>query len=315
MENIFKHTVRAVLDAPARHGGSTLLSIPLMFSRPDYRKWVLKHPTSYAVPQFFEQEFDTWNPRQLSEYVQPILNKVDQFLLSDTLRNVIGQSKSTIDLSFIMDRKRILLVNLDKGAIGADDADTIGSLLVTGLQLAALRRSKLPTNERTPFYCFLDEFHSFTTGSFASILSESRKYGLGLLLAGQYLDQIEIDQVRSAIFGNCGNFCCFRVGNEDAEAMADTLLARSDLLEDLPNGQAAVKHMVDGHPHYATIRTDRIDPAHYRATARQGTEYSKRYSTPTPDIDERLTNWIKGLDRHRPTPAARRRESRPRRQT
>ncbi len=309
MENIFKHTVRAILDAPARHGGSTLLSIPLMFNRPGYRKWILKHSTSPAVVEFFNHELGSWNARRLQEYVQPILNKVDQFLLSDTLRNVIGQSKSTIDLDFIMDRQRILLVDLDKGAIGADDANTIGSLLVTGFQLAAMRRSKIAPHERIPFYCYLDEFHSFTTGSFASILSESRKYGLGLVLAGQYIDQIEIDQVREAVFGNCGNLCCFRVSNKDASRLADTFDRSTHTIEDLPVGVALIKYLHDGHPRVYRMFTDMLPDDKYRGQARKVIEYSKRFTTPIQTISNRLTRWLKRIERqngsHQPNPATR----------
>ncbi len=258
MENIFKHTVRALLDIPGRRGGATLGSVPMMLNRPDYRRWVLSECRSRAVQDFFRYEFDQWNARQVSEFVQPILNKVDQFLLSDVLRNVIGQTRSTIDLGRIMDNQQILILDLDKGSIGEDDANTIGSLLVTGFQLAAMRRSSRAPSERTPFYAYLDEFHSFTTGSFASIMSESRKYGLGLVVAGQYIDQIEIDQVRSAIFGNCANICCFRVASADAQALAATLEQPVHILENLPTGHAAIKYLKEGHPRSLKMVTDQL---------------------------------------------------------
>jgi type IV secretory pathway TraG/TraD family ATPase VirD4 len=297
MENIFKHTIRALLDAPARHGATTLLSVPMMLSRAPYRKWVLKHCQNRAVHDFFAHEFDAWNPRQISEFVQPILNKVDQFLLSDRVRNVIGQAQSTIDLGTLMDNRKVLILDLDKGAIGADDANTIGSLLVTGLQLAAMRRSATSPEARVPFYCYLDEFHSFTTGSFASILSESRKFGLGLVLAGQYLDQIENDQVRSAVFGNCGNFCCFRVSHADAVQFASTLETTPTVLEDLPNGQAAVKYLERGHPRATTIKTSLLDPAARVGRLKRVLRASERYTTPVEEISERLLKWSRFVDR------------------
>lgn len=296
MENIFKHTVRALLDAPARHGGATLLSVPVMLNRKEYRQWVLKHCRSWAVKEYFAKEFDAFQPRQVTEFVQPILNKVDTFLLSDAVRNVVGQEKSTIDLEYIMDNRKVLILDLDKGAIGADDANTIGSLLITGFQLAAMRRSKLPPEKRIPFYCYLDEFHSFTTGSFSSILSEIRKYGLGLILAGQYLDQIENEHVKkavyAAIFGNCGNFCCFRCSNNDAEHMAPTLEQEPSLLEDLPNGHAAVKHLENGHPRTNKIITHLLDQCDYVGRSKRVIRYSDRYTTPTEDIDRRVRKWV-----------------------
>ena len=296
MENIFKHTVRALLDAPARHGSATLLSVPLMLNRKEYRRWVLKHCKNRAVRDFFGYEFDAWNQRQVAEFVQPILNKVDQFLLSDVVRNVIGQAHSTIDLEYMMDNRKILILDLDKGSVGEDDANTIGSLLLTGFQLAAMRRSKLPVGERTPFFCYLDEFHSFTTGSFASIMSESRKYGLGLVLAGQYLDQIEIDQVKASVFGNCGNFCSFRVSTNDAQAIAQTLEYRSALLEDLPNGHAAVKYLKDGHPQTERVSTHLLDPRSRIGRSQKVIRYAERFTTPTDEINARLVKWLGFVD-------------------
>ncbi len=296
MENIFKHTVRALLDAPARHGSATLLSVPLMLNRKEYRQWVLRHSRNRAIQDFFHHEFDAWNQRQVAEFVQPILNKVDQFLLSDAVRNVIGQSQSTIDLNYMMDNQKVLILDLDKGAIGEDDANTIGSLLLTGFQLAAMRRSQTAIEERTPFFCYLDEFHSFTTGSFASIMSESRKYGLGLVLAGQYLDQIEIEQVKASVFGNCGNFCSFRVSNQDAHAIADTLGQRPTLLEDLPNGHAALKFLSDGHPRTERVITQLLDARRHTGHCNKIKTYSERFTTPTHQINQRLLKWLQFVD-------------------
>ena len=293
MDNIFKHTVRALLDIPPRRGGATLLSVPLFLHNKAYRKWVLSWSESHAVQNFFRDEFDRWNERQVSEYVQPILNKVDQFLLSDVLVNVIGQTKSTIDLEYIMDNRKILIVDLDKGAIGKDDAEILGSLLVTGFQMAAMRRSGLPAKDRVPFYCYLDEFHSFTTGAFTSILSESRKYGLGLVLAGQYLSQIEHKEVKDAVKGNCGNYVCFRVGDEDAKELSPTLDYPAHLLEDLPTGKAAVRYLDRGQPTTTDLVTSLINPAYRQKRNRHGSPLSRvlkaseRYTTPIDVINER----------------------------
>ena len=298
MENIFKHAVRALLDVPARQGGATLLAVPMLLNRADYRRYVLKWCRSRGVQDFFRYEFEQWNDRQRNEFVQPILNKVDQFLLSDVLRNVLGQTKSTINLNTVMNQNKVLILDLDKGAIGADDANTIGSLLVTGFQMAAMRRSALPAHARTPFYLLLDEFHSFTTQSFASILSESRKYGLGVALAGQYLDQIEIDQVRSAVFGNCGNFCVFRVSNEDAKRLAPTLESRVDTLEDLPTGKAMMKYLETGVPRTAPVRTHQLDPLDRYNRSNRVRRISKSFTTPVETIAERHARWLRRVTLH-----------------
>jgi len=292
MHNIFKHTVRALLDAPVRHG-STLLAIPLMLTHADFRRWILKHVRNPAVRQFWEHEFETWNSRQRAEFTQPILNKTGQFLLSDALRNVIGQAKSTIDLRYMMDNRKILLVDLDKGQLGADDANILGSLLVTGIQLAAMRRSKQPEHSRIPFYCYLDEFHSFTTQSFASILAESRKYKLGLILAAQYLDQIQ-PEIRSAVFGNCGNLVSFRISGADAPEMGSAIDYPAEALEDLAVGKSAIRYLNDGHPSSVLAATPQPDPAHRRGKADRVIAYSNdRYTTPTPTIDKRLARWLR----------------------
>ncbi len=297
MENIFKHTVRAVLDIPTRHGGPTLLSVTLMLQHEAYRKWVLKRCKTRAVFDYFRYEFDKFTPQQKVDWVQPILNKVDQFTLSDVVRDVVGQAQSTIDLEYMMDNRKVLILDLDKGATGEDDADTIGSLLVTGFQLAAMRRSKRPPEERTPFYLYLDEFHSFTTGSFASIMSESRKYGLGMVLAGQYLEQIKQKQVRAAVFGNCGNICSFQVGNDDAVQMAPTLETNAAALEDLSIGQARIKCLDDGHPRSMFVTTHMLDPNDHTGSGLKVEEYSRRFATPTEDIHSRHIQWLNNVTR------------------
>lgn len=295
MENIFKYSVRALLDIPQRKGGATLLALPMFLNRADYRAWVLHHSQNIAVRHFFTDEFNSWDKRRQVEFVQPILNKVDQLLLSDVLRNVLGQTKSTIDVDYIMNHRKVLILDLDKGAIGADDADLIGSLFVTAFQLATMRRSHLDPNKRIPFYAYLDEFHSFTTGSFASIMSESRKYGLGLVLAGQYLDQIEINQVQSSVFGNCGNIICFRIGNKDAEVIAPTVDAKPWRLEELATGQAAARYLEDGYPIAVNLETHTLNHTDHVGRAIRVKRYSRRFTVDTNTVAERHTRWLTSL--------------------
>ena len=191
-----------------------------------------------------------------------------------------------------MDHRKILLVNLVKGRIGADDANILGSLLVTGFQLAALRRSSTPEEERVPFFCYLDEFHSFTTQSFASILSESRKYKFGITLAGQYLDQMHPD-IKSAVFGNCGNLCSFRVEEEDARQMAAITDYPAHIIKDFGTGQGAVKYLKHGHPTTARVTTAQPNPAFKRNQAHRVIAYSNsRYTTPTDLINERVYRFM-----------------------
>ena len=293
MDYIFKNTVRALLDNPARFG-STLLGVPRMFSDPRFRASILRHVKNSEVLRFWKHEFPTWSDRQQSEYVLPITNKVGQFLLSDTLRRILGQDKSTIDLSYLMDNRKILIVNLDKGQVGADDANIIGSLLVTGFQLAAMRRSATPEAERVPFMCYIDEFHSFATGSFANILSETRKHKMGLVLASQYLSQMSND-VRDAVFGNCGTIISFRVGGDDAVHLAKQLDKPAKALTDLNRGNVAVRILRDGLSDTFFAESplpSRDDHCGYGASIIRHS--NDRFTTPTDVIDARHYKWLTG---------------------
>ena len=145
----------------------------------------------------------------------PIQNKLGRLLLSRELRNILGQVTSTIDVEAIMNGRKILVANLAKGRLGEDKSNLLGSLLISQIQLASMRRATMPEEERPDFHCAIDEFQNFGTDAFASILSESRKYRLSLLLAHQYLDQLPLE-LRQAVFGNVGTLISFGVGGSDA---------------------------------------------------------------------------------------------------
>jgi len=163
------------------------------------------------------------------------------------IRNIVGQKKSTIDIRSIMDNKKILIVNLSKGRIGEDSSRLLGALLVTKLQLAAMSRVDIPESERNDFALYIDEFQNFSTDSFASILSEARKYRLSLILAHQYIGQME-DKVREAVFGNVGTMIAFRVGAEDGEFLEKEFSPEfySTDLVNLSKQNIYVKLMIDG---------------------------------------------------------------------
>ena len=291
MDYIFKNTIRALLDSPSRTA-ETLLGLPRMYTDPTYRDRIVHHSTNPEVRSFWLSEFSDWNTRQRSEYTAPILNKVGQFLMSDVLRNILGQTMSTIDLAHIMDNRRILIANLDKGAIGGDDANILGSLLVTGFQLAALKRSRIPETDRVPFFFYLDEFHSFTTGSFTSILSESRKYKLALTLAHQYLAQMH-PEVRSAVFGNCGSLVCFRVGAEDAADLAEELQLPQSALEDLSRGAVAVRLLEGGDTHSFLGETFPPEDDTRCGIGEGLISYSQnRFTRDRSEVEARILKWL-----------------------
>jgi hypothetical protein len=198
----------------------SLLGVPRMLVDARFRVWVVNQVHDPIVRSFWENEFERFDKRLLSEIIAPIQNKVGQLLMAAPLRNVFGQIRSRINPRFIMDHERIFIANLSKGRLGEDKANLLGSLLVSKFQTAAMSRSDIPENERRDFYLYIDEFPNFTTDSFAGILSEARKYRLNLTLAHQYIEQMT-DEVRAAVFGNVGSIVSFRVGLTDAQMLAN----------------------------------------------------------------------------------------------
>lgn len=216
LEYILRYTILALLDYP----DSTMLDITRMLTDKKFRADVLKHCKDEVVLNFWKVEFASWNDKFAAEAVAPVLNKVGAFTANPIIRNIIGQPKSTFNIRKIMDEGKILIVNLSKGLVGEDNAGILGSFLVTKIQLAAMSRSDIPKIEdRRPFYLYVDEFQNFATDSFATILSEARKYGLNLTVANQYVSQME-DTVRDAVFGNVGTMISFRVSADDSPVLA-----------------------------------------------------------------------------------------------
>ena len=212
MEYILNNTILALLEYP----DSTLLGINRLMASKEYRKKVVDNLKDPIVKAFWTDEFAKYSDKFASEATAAIQNKVGQFSSNNVIRNIIGQVHTKLDIRKIMDEGKILIVNLSKGAIGEDASRLIGALLITKIQLAAMSRVDTPEPDRRDFYLYVDEFQNFATESFANILSEARKYHLGLIVAHQYITQME-EEVRDAVFGNVGTLVTFRVGAEDAE--------------------------------------------------------------------------------------------------
>lgn len=216
LEYILRYTILALLDRPS----TTMLDIARMLTDKKFRKETLSYCKDSVVLQFWNIEFASWNDKFQAEAIAPVLNKVGAFTANPTIRNIIGQPKSTFNIRQIMDEGKILIVNLSKGLIGEDNAAILGSFLVTKIQLAAMSRSDIPNiADRRPFYLYVDEFQNFATDSFATILSEARKYALNLTVANQYISQMT-DTVRDAVFGNVGSMISFRVSADDAPILS-----------------------------------------------------------------------------------------------
>jgi hypothetical protein len=184
--------------------------------------WVLRQVKNPAVRSFWSNEFESYDRRFRNEAIAPILNKVGPFLISPILRNILGQIRLKIDFGFLMDRRKIFIANLAKGLLGEEKSSLLGALLVSQFELAGMARAGRPRSERRDFELFVDEFQSFTTDSFGTLLSEARKYGLNLTLANQYLAQLR-PSIRDATLGNVASVLCFRVGGSDAQVLAEEL--------------------------------------------------------------------------------------------
>jgi hypothetical protein len=215
LENLLRFTLLALLEYPE----STMLDITRMLTDKKFRDEVIKYITDPIVKNFWVQEFNTWNDKYAQEAVSPVLNKVGQFTANPLVRNLIGQPKSSFDIRHIMDHGKILIADLSRGKIGEDNANILGALMITKIQLSAMSRAYIPLEKRRPFYLYVDEFQNFATNSFAVILSESRKFGLYLTVANQYISQMS-EEVRNAVFGNVGSIITYRVGVDDAEYLS-----------------------------------------------------------------------------------------------
>lgn len=243
LEYILRNAILAILDYP----GSTLLGVVRMLSDKPYRKRVVANIKDPVVKAFWEKEFAGYADKFASEAVSPIQNKVGQFLSSSLMRNIVGQVKSSIDLRTVMDEGKILILNLSKGRIGEDNSALLGAMMITKIQLAAMSRVDIPESQRRDFYLYIDEFQNFSTDSFANILSEARKYRLNLILAHQYIEQLN-EKVKPAVFGNVGTMVAFRVGASDAEDLAREFLPtfNEEDLVNLPKYEMYLKLMIDG---------------------------------------------------------------------
>ena len=243
LEHILRNTILTLLE----YRSSTLLDIPRLLTNKDYRRVVISSISHRQVREFWFLEFEKYSAWLRTEAVSPILNKMGQFLTSTVIRNIVGQKVNTFSLRCAMDEGKILLINLSKGRIGEDNCSLLGAMLITQIQLAALSRANMVESQRRPFYIYVDEIHNFLTLSFADILSETRKYGLNLILAHQYIEQLD-ERIRSAIFGNVGTIISFRVGAADAQYLArefHPVFSETDLIN-LPNHNIYLKLMIDG---------------------------------------------------------------------
>jgi len=211
LEHLLRNVAFTLLEVP----GSTMADIPPLLTNKEFRATLVSQIHNEAVRDFWENEYARYSVAFRAVVIAPLQNKIGALLTDPLLHRVLTGSEDSVDLRAAMDSGKMLVVNLDKGRIGPGPSSLLGSLLVTHIALKAFSRRDIREQERRDFFVYLDEFHTFTTLTIATMLSELRKYRVNLVLANQYLGQLEAE-VRDAIFGNVGTVVVFRLGSDDA---------------------------------------------------------------------------------------------------
>lgn len=241
LEHLLRFTLLALLDQPK----ATMGDIPKMLYDKEFRKKAVEHIETKEVKDFWKKEF----PKYQYFDVLPVLNKIGALLAYPCIRRVVIDNTQMLSLRKVMDERKILLVNLSKGAIGEDAAQILGALLLTSLASAAFSRVDVPEHERVPFFAYLDEFQNFSTLSLVNMLSELRKYKVGMILAHQYMNQLDID-IRHAVLGNVGTHISFRLDTIDAQVIAQKMYPtfNTEDFVNLANYNIYLTLMIDGTP-------------------------------------------------------------------
>lgn len=246
-EHLFRNAALTVMADPE---GGTFIDIPKLFRDPNFVKQKLQYVTDQNVIEFWQKEVpQSQRSNEYGEVTSWFVSKFGAFLSNEMMRNIIGQTKSAFDLRQVMDEGKILLVNLSKGRTGELNSKLLGMVFVMKFQAAAMSRSNIPESERKDFCLYVDEFQNFSTDSFATIMSEARKYHLNLIVANQFTTQLS-DEIRDAVFGNMGTIVAFRVGQNDVDILAkyfQPLFEGEDLLR-VPNYNTIVRTLINGVP-------------------------------------------------------------------
>ena len=243
LEHVFRFTCLALLDYPY----ATMRGMISMLTDRNYRQKVVEYIQDDMVKRFFAIEFADWSEKFDTDAIIPLVNKLGQFLSDPLLRNIFGQKENRIDISKLMNEKKIIFINLSKGRIGEENSSFFGSMFLTKIKQAGMERANIPEKDRVDFYIYVDEFQNVVTQTFENILSEARKYGLNLTMAHQYVGQIN-PKIYQAVLGNTGSIISFRVGGEDAVKLKpefDPLFGVKDMIN-LAVGEIYIKMTIDG---------------------------------------------------------------------
>lgn len=291
LEYLLRNAILALLEYP----GATLLGVTRILIDKKYRDTILEKVTDPVIKSFWEDEFTKYNQNFAVEAIAPIQNKVGQFLSSALIRNIVGQEKSAFSMRDIMDNQKIIIMNLSKGRIGEDNSALLGAMMITKIQLSAMERVDINEEDRKDFYLYVDEFQNFATESFANILSEARKYRLSLILAHQYIAQLE-ETVRDAVMGNVGTIITFRVGAADAEFLEkefDPVFFANDLVN-LAKYNIYLKLMIDGvaTTPFSANTLPPIEIGEKKVNIQDIINTSrKQYASPREEVEAKINKW------------------------
>jgi len=239
----------AALTVMADPDGGTFIEIPKVFTDDEYLKKKFKFVKDPVIQDFWTGEMAQTDAHSKSEMLGWFVSKFGAFANNEIMRNIVGQKHSSFDLREMMDQGKILFVNLSKGLLGDINSQLLGIMFIIKFQIAAMSRADTPEGERRDFSVYIDEFQNYSTDSIATILSEARKYRLSMIMANQYISQLD-EKVRDSVFGNVGSSIVFRVGNDDAEYLQKQFLPSFDMtdLSNLQNHYAAIKIISKGSP-------------------------------------------------------------------
>jgi len=295
MELILRHAADVLVETP----GASLALLPRLLTDAAYRASVVPRVANPLTRAFFSNRFDHWRDSYREEAIEPVLNKVEAFLFSPAIRNILGQATSTLHLEHALAHDRLVIANLAKGLIGESNAHLMGALLLARTQTAGMARVRIAEHQRRNFHIVIDEAQNFGTHTIAALLSEGRKYGLTLTIATQYLAALD-DLTRAALLGNVGTLVCFRVGNDDADVLAprfDRLHQpyNPHALQELERGQALV-HSADADAMLVHIPA----PSSSGRTADAVKKQSRRhYARPREHVEQRLARALATFGAHR----------------
>lgn len=294
---MFEHYLRNALLTLVEDPESTMIDISRLFTDKAFRDWLVPKVKNPIVREFWEKEYaQSLKGQQSADMLSYVISKLGRFIGNEVMRNIIGQPKSSFDLREIMDNKKILLVNLSKGSLGDINADLLGFILVSKLQITALSRTDIPENQRKDFYLYLDEFQNFTTDTVGTILSEARKYRLDLNLTHQFIAQLS-DEIREAVFGNVGTVISYRVGVEDSEMMAKQLAPVFDEYDliNVPNYNCFVRLLAKNQPQRPfSMKAAPPPPGGDEELRRNLYELSRlKFGRPKAEVEERILERLK----------------------